>query len=287
MRFFAAAAGLLLLLVALGNEEYRWRVASSAWDLGETVTSAATGIHKTTASLVNALGKYTFDDLYDVLFNKDTSDVRATVLDLKWTTGLAAGKCVLKDGFSGNTCSGSDPQWGHKAFNYVCAADTTYSWDDPLRLKTNIHNTMGIQCQNPTACQAKLCLKVDETANVRAGFAKLDLTGIDLGEGNQVGGPAGLYFNVKCGVRKKMMICPMKLQMKHCAVKKSCTGASNPTPRQVTTSNQCALYNYGPGDECISWASTLTTKPYWSKILALADVKSAMQQTCADHCGFY
>ena len=74
----------------------------------------------------------------------------------------------------GHKSNGQAPNvrmWGYRLFNYMCAGDTTYDWDDEKPyMFTKIHRSMGMDLHghgfSPTddlkACEFVICYKQDE-----------------------------------------------------------------------------------------------------------------------------
>ena len=129
-------------------------------------------------------------------------------------------------------------------------------------------------CNNPDFCPVKLCFKADHSIQSRYEAIRMDRGLLDS---TKSGEALNVHTNFDCGIRYKLMICPLVNDaVSQCVVKKDCGGPSNPTL------NSAGVWSMGASGGKLSEGPAILT--------ALKDnsaFQSRMQAVCEAFCGFY
>lgn len=130
------------------------------------------------------------------------------------------------------------------------------------------------------------CWKQDDDVTTRTGFATVDLSeDLDMAGSYK----STIYYKVDCGVRSKLMICPVSNGMvQQCAVKKSCSPYVTVTPRAASSADRNALWT-DTGDTIPAYGldRVLIDHPIWPILLENEEFQAQVHRTCALNCGFF
>ena len=261
------------------------------------------------SSVLDVLNNLTFGQAYDTFISAKHSDLRSR----KRTQVTGVEGFCYDEAFSSKHCLGRAHdrrrrrEWGHRAYNFVCSDENQIAWNHPDQ-KLYAHGNMGKECDgDPSFCKASICARYEDKNETRKVKAFAVNTGQDLefpkGKWlSDASKQASLHFTVTCGVRSKLMICPLlKSLITRCSVKKECGTYSNAQPIELWFEGKKKLWEWEGykgwanantlNQRKVSTAARADSAAVWEKIKKIPDLwkyfDEAATKACSTHCGFF